>query len=104
MVVEEEEEEEERDEEEQELGEYLEDEDMFGEIGRIKITFTPPQEEDDREEEAEERPQIQVSPPKNKRTSPPTILPALDLGDGGGSNDDPFDCGHLLMEEQILRR
>jgi len=44
VVVEEEEEEEEEegDEEEQELGEYLEDEDMFGEIGGIKITFTPP--------------------------------------------------------------
>ena len=93
-------EEEEGDEEEQELGEYVEDEDMFGEIGGIKIIFTPPQEEDDREEETEERPQLQVSPPKNKRTSPPPVLPALDFGDGGG-NDDPFGFGHPLMEERF---
>lgn len=93
--------EEEEGEEEQELGEYLEDEDMFGEIGGIKITFTPPQEEDDREEEAEERPQIQVSPPKTKWTSPPPVLPALDFGDGGGGDDDPFSFGHPLMEERF---
>jgi hypothetical protein len=100
-VVEEDEEDEEGDEEEQELGEYSEDEDMFGEIGRIKITFTPPQEEDDREEEAAERPQIQASPPKNKRASPPPVLPALDFGDVGGGNDDPFGFGHPLMEEKF---
>jgi len=42
VVVEEDEEDEEGDEEEQELEEYLEDEDMFDEIGGIKVTFTPP--------------------------------------------------------------
>ncbi|PPQ77283.1 hypothetical protein CVT25_010865 [Psilocybe cyanescens] len=81
------------------------DDNLFGEeIGGIRITFTPPQEEP----VIEERKQIQVSP--IKRTSPPPVLPALNFG---GDDDDeeeeeeedmrrviPFNFGRPLAEER----
>ncbi|KAF8974702.1 hypothetical protein BDZ97DRAFT_1900273 [Flammula alnicola] len=79
------------------------DDDMFGEIGGIRITFTPPQEEEVKEEPK----QIQVSPVK--RTSPPPMLPALDFGDEVDQDEDedddikgviPFNFGRSLMDER----
>ena len=52
-------------------------EDMFGEIGGIRITFTPAQDEP----EIDEVKQLQVSPVKP--TSPPPTLPALNFNDEG---------------------
>jgi hypothetical protein len=83
------EEEEGAEEEEEEQRDIEDDGAMFGEIGGIKITFTPPQEED--QEEEEEKEQIQVSPPKAKRISPPPVLPALNFG--SNDEDDPFNFG-----------
>jgi len=90
-------EEEEEEEQEEEQSDFEDDGAMFGDIGGIKITFTPPQEENEEEKEVEKE-QIQVSPPK--RTSPPPILPALNFGDD--TEDDPFSFGHPLMEERTL--
>jgi hypothetical protein len=83
----------------------VEDEDMFGEIGGIRITFTPPQED---RETKEERKQIQISSPV-KRTSPPPILPALNFGEDQEDEEDeqddlhkviPFNFGRPLMDER----
>ncbi|CAA7259491.1 unnamed protein product [Cyclocybe aegerita] len=65
------------------------DDDMFGEAGGIRITFTPPQEE----EIKEERKQIQLSPVK--RTSPPPTLPALDFG-SFDDEDETEDLGAVI--------
>ncbi|KAJ3503396.1 hypothetical protein NLJ89_g8451 [Agrocybe chaxingu] len=65
------------------------DQDMFGEAGGIRITFTPPQEE----EVKEERKQIQISPVK--RTSPPPTLPALDFG-SFDEEDETEDLGTVI--------
>jgi hypothetical protein len=83
----------------------VEDEDMFGEIGGIRITFTPPQEDS---EPKAERKQIQMSSPV-KRTSPPPVLPALNFGEEEDDEEDeqddlrkviPFNFGRPLMEER----
>ena len=57
------------------LSDVEEDEDMFGEIGGIRIICTPP---DDVEEE-KEVPQIVLASPMRPVSKPPT-LPALDFG------------------------
>jgi hypothetical protein len=71
------------DEEEDTLSDMDEDEDMFGEIGGIRIIFTPP-------EEVEEFPEVEqiklVTLPKAIST-PPT-LPAFDFGHGNDEQDD----------------
>jgi len=85
--------------------EVEDEEDMFGEIGGIRITFTPPQEDP---EPKEERKQIQMSSPV-KRISPPPVLPALNFGeDEDGEEDEqddlhkviPFNFGRPLMDER----
>ncbi|KIM45925.1 hypothetical protein M413DRAFT_64626 [Hebeloma cylindrosporum] len=92
-------------EEEAESETEVEDEDMFGEIGGIRITFTPPQEEP---EPKEERKQIQVSSPV-KSTSPPPVLPALNFGEDEDDEEDeqddlrkviPFNFGRPLIDER----
>jgi hypothetical protein len=92
-------------EEEVESETEVDDEDMFGDIGGIRITFTPPQED---LEPKEERKQIQISSPV-KRTSPPPVLPALNFGEDEDDEEDeqddlrkviPFNFGRPLMDER----
>ncbi|KAH9482899.1 hypothetical protein JR316_0004999 [Psilocybe cubensis] len=84
----------------------IDGEDLFGEeIGGIRITFTPPQEEP----VVEERKQIQLVSPI-KRTSPPPILPALNFGIEEDDEDEeeqddirrviPFNFGRPSREER----
>jgi len=76
-------------------------ENMFGEIGGIRITFTPAQEEP----EVDEVTQLQVSPVKS--TSPPPTLPALNFGEEGADEEEeatdaviPFNFGRPLDNER----
>ena len=94
--------EEDEEEEETQIDSDVDDGDMFGEIGGIRITFTPPQEEP----EAKEAKQIQVSPVKS--TSPPPTLPALDFSGFDDQEEEeqeedkgaiPFNFGRPLVEE-----
>ncbi|KAF8204841.1 hypothetical protein BJ912DRAFT_1052165 [Pholiota molesta] len=80
------------------LNDYEEEDDseMFGEIGGIRITFTPPQEEEPREERA----QIAISSP-TKRTSPPPMLPALDFGLDADEEDAEETCGATAIDHDI---
>lgn len=90
------------DDEESNEGKFEDDDNMFGEIGGIRITFTPPQEE----AVVEEVKQIQLVSPI-KRTSPPPVLPALNFGDEDEDEEDddseilsrgiPFNFGRPLM-------
>lgn len=67
-------EEEEEDDEEQSTPSDVEEEDMFCEMGGIRITFTPP----DDVEPVKEVEQMQITPPKPVSTPP--VLPAFDFG------------------------
>ena len=73
-------------------------EDMFGEIGGIRITFTPAQEEP----EVDEAKQLLVSPVKPP--SPPPTLPALNFCDEGADEEEeatiPFNFGRPLVNER----
>lgn len=71
------------DEEEDTLSVMDEDEDMFGEIGGIRIIFTPPEEV----EELPEVEQIKLATPPKAISTPPT-LPAFDFGHGNDEQDD----------------
>jgi hypothetical protein len=80
---------------------YDDSEDMFGEIGGIRITFTPAQEES----EITEAKQLQLSPVKSS-SSPPT-LPALNFNDEGTDEEEevtpnaiPFNFGRPLVNER----
>ncbi|KAG2013462.1 hypothetical protein CC2G_010374 [Coprinopsis cinerea AmutBmut pab1-1] len=81
--------------EEDEEDEYIEDdEDMFGEAGGIRITFTPP----DEVEEPEEPPQIQVSSPVKAPSTPP-VLPVLNFGSGDEEEEDFFSLPSTVSKE-----
>lgn len=67
-------EEEEEEEEEQSTASDVEEEEMFGEMGGIRITFTPPEEV----EPVKEVEQIQIAPPVKPVSTAP-ILPAFDF-------------------------
>ncbi|KAF8803736.1 hypothetical protein BYT27DRAFT_6717541 [Phlegmacium glaucopus] len=76
-------------------------EDMFGDIGGIRITFTPAQDEP----EVNEAKQLQISPVKS--TSPPPTLPALNFGEEGSDEEEeainsviPFNFGRPLVNER----
>ena len=76
-------------------------EDMFGEIGGIRITFTPAQEEP----EVDEAKQLQVSPVRS--SSPPPTLPDLSFDDEGADEEEevtdtviPFNFGRPLVNER----
>ena len=74
-------------------------EDMFGEIGGIRITFTPA----DEEPKVDEVKQLQVSPAKPG--SPPPTLPALSFGDEVIDGEDeasqiPLNFGRPLADER----
>jgi hypothetical protein len=75
-------------------------EDMFGEIGGIRITFTPAEEEP----QVDEAKQLQVSPVKP--SSPPPTLPALSFGDEVTDEEDvthtvvPLNFGRPLANER----
>ena len=76
-------------------------EDMFGEIGGIRITFTPAQEEPD----VDEAKQLQVSPARP--SSPPPTLPDLSFDDERADEDEeatetviPFNFGRPLINER----
>lgn len=79
---------------------YDDSEDMFGEIGGIRITFTPAQEES----EVTDAEQPQLSPIKS--TSSPPTLPALNFNDEGTDEEEevihnaiPFNFGRSLVNE-----
>ena len=89
--------EEEEEEQEKEQSDFEDDGEVFGEIGGITITFTPPEEEEEKNTE-----QIQVSSPKPKHTSPP-VLPALNFGrDDDHDDGDPFNFGRPLERKLSL--
>ena len=76
-------------------------EDMFGEIGGIRITFTPAEEE----VKVVEAKQLQVSP--IKPSSPPPTLPALSFGDETADGEEevthtaiPLNFGRPLANER----
>ena len=76
-------------------------EDMFGEIGGIRITFTPAQEEPD----VDEAKQLQVSPVR--LSSPPPTLPDLSFDDESADEEEeatdtviPFNFGRPLVNER----
>jgi hypothetical protein len=76
-------------------------EDMFGEIGGIRITFTPAEEES----KVDEAKQLQVSPVKP--SSPPPTLPALSFGDETTDGEEevthtaiPLNFGRPLAKER----
>ena len=75
-------------------------EDMFGDIGGIRITFTPAQEEP----EVDETKQLQVSPVRS--SSPPPTLPDLSFDDEGADEEEatdiviPFNFGRPLVNER----
>ena len=74
-----------------------ESEDMFGEIGGIRITFTPAQEEP----QVDEAKQLQVSPVRP--SSPPPTLPDLSFDDEEEEATDtvvPFNFGRSLVNER----
>ena len=90
--------------EEVQLGHHdlVETEEMFGEMGGICITFTPPQDEVVKEEVK----QIQLVSP-TKRTSPPPTLPALDFGNDEEEEEQenttiiPINFGSPLVDEPL---
>ena len=76
-------------------------ENMFGEIGGIRITFTPAQEEP----EVDEAKQLQVSPVR--LSSPPPTLPDLSFDDDSADEEEeatdiviPFNFGRPLVNER----
>ena len=75
-------------------------EDMFGEIGGIRIIFTPAQDEP----KVDEAIQLQVSPVRP--SSPPPTLPDLSFDDEGGDEEEathtviPFNFGRPLINER----
>lgn len=76
-------------------------EDMFGEIGGIRIIFTPAQEEP----KVDEAKQLQLSPVRP--SSPPPTLPDLSFDDEGTDEEDeathsviPFNFGRPLVNER----
>jgi hypothetical protein len=74
-------------------------EDMFGEIGGIRITFTPAQEEP----QVDETRQLQVSPVRS--SSPPPTLPDLSFDDEDADEEEthtviPFNFGRPLVNER----
>jgi len=79
-----------------------ESEDMFGEMGGICITFTPPQDEVVEEDVK----QIQLVSP-TKRISPPPTLPALDFGNEEEEEEEentaiiPINFGSPFIEESL---
>ena len=75
------------------------DDDMFGEVGGIRITFTPPEET----EEKLEPQQLQISP--IKPASKPPVLPVLNFCGEDEDEEDlgaiPFNFGRSVTSERL---